>query len=152
VDPAGRVTTLVRGGVLKAPTGIAVAPGGTLHVADPGAGRVFRLASGVSSAPPSPAAFRLLEEVAPLEPGGVAVAPDGTQIITDLARHVLFAEREGFAYLLAGAVQNEGVRAGRGDDTGDRASFDHPFGIAAASNGAVYVADYANHCIRRIAE
>jgi sugar lactone lactonase YvrE len=150
VDGAGHVSTLARGGGLQAPTGVAVAAGGTLLVTDPRAGRVFRISPAGGGQPPAPVAFALPEQVAPQQPAGAGTAPDGTAVVADLGRQVLFAEQGGEVYLLAGAVQSEGIRSGSADGPGDKASFDHPFGVTADAAGVFYVADYANQCIRRI--
>jgi DNA-binding beta-propeller fold protein YncE len=150
IDAAGRVTTLLRGGGLQAPTGVVVATGGSLLVVDPRARRIFRLSPAGSGASLTPVPFAVNGQLAPEQPVAAGTAPDGTTVVTDLARHVLFAEQGGEAYLFAGAIQNEGLRFGSADGTGDKASFDHPFGIAADRAGAFYLADYANQCIRRI--
>jgi hypothetical protein len=82
---------------------------------------------------------------------GAGVTPNGTTVVADLGYHVLFAGQGGQPYLLAGVIQDVGPIAGWADASGDKAAFDHPFGIAVDGAGVLFVADFANHRIRRIA-
>jgi hypothetical protein len=44
-----------------------------------------------------------------------------------------------------------GVARGHADGEGSAAKFNQPYGVCACADGSVWVADYGNHCIRRIA-
>ncbi|MBN1173292.1 MAG: hypothetical protein JXA67_14050 [Micromonosporaceae bacterium] len=91
---------------LAAPTSIALAPDGTLYIADTGLFRVFALApdghlsvlagtgtpaGAAGEAGPAAGEGGPAAEAALGQPGGLAVAPDGTVYIGDLDRHLIRA-------------------------------------------------------------
>ena len=135
------------------PTGVAVAPNGTVYVADrfnhqiravnPTTGEVTTLAgsgtAGFADGPGSTAQF--------LFPFGVAVAPSGTVYVADVNNNRIRAinPTTGEVTTLAGSGER-----GLTDGTGTNAQFDYPTGVAVAPNGIIYVADYYNHRIRAI--
>ena len=121
------------------PTGIAVGPDGVLYVAqfdgttvvavtpDPG-GSTAPVATGLN------------------KPSGVALGADGTLYIADQHNHrIVQVDAAGDQSLLAGSGS-----AGYADGTGAGASFNYPTGIAVAPDGAIYVTDRYNNCIRAI--
>ena len=155
-NPAtGEVTTLAGNGTqgfadgpgntaqFNDPTGVAVAPNGTVYVADvinnrirainPTTGQVTTLAGngtvGFADGPGNTAQFN--------DPTGVAVAAGGTVYVADLSNHRIRAinPTTGQVTTLAGGTP------GFADGTGDTAQFDFSFGVAVAPNGTVYVAD-----------
>jgi len=102
-----------------------------------------------SNGPPTPTGDAV-REPSFREPRGVAVAPDGAVYVAD-ALH--------YSIRRAGPDGNIGPFAGpaeRGGNYGDggpaiRAELAQPRGIAVATNGAMYIADYYHDAIRRIA-
>lgn len=81
-----------------------------------------------------------------MEPWDVEAFLDG-YAVTDAAAHVVRYIADGRVYTLAGAG-----KAGKADGTGKTAQFDRPTGLAADSEGLLYVADAGNGNIRRIAK
>ena len=80
-------------------------------------------------------------------PGGIAVAGDGTLYIADTGNHtVRKLSPDGTVITLAG----EAGISGHADGAGSAAHFFAPAAIALAPNGGLFVADSANHLIRRI--
>ena len=133
------------------PYGVAVAPNGTVYVADqenqrirainPTTGQVTTLAgssAGFADGPGNTAQF--------LYPQGVAVAPNGTVYVGDTGNNRIRAinPTTGRVTTLAGST------AGFADGTGTNAQFNFPYGVAVAPNGTIYVADWFNHRIRTI--
>ena len=133
------------------PYGVAVAPNGTVYVADQGnqrirainptTGQVTTLAgssAGFADGPGNTAQF--------LYPQGVAVAPNGTVYVGDTGNNRIRAinPTTGRVTTLAGST------AGFADGTGTNAQFNFPYGVAVAPNGTIYVADWFNHRIRTI--
>lgn len=79
------------------------------------------------------------------EPSAVAVDARGAVIITDKRNHaVRVLDPTGMVRTLAGGGQ------GYMDGNGREARFAEPLGVAVAADGTLYVADAANHRIRRI--
>ena len=85
------------------------------------------------------ALFRLPNNVAADHTGNVYVADTANNVIRKITP-------EGTVSTLAGLAGSHGST----DDTGDRARFWAPFGIAVDGAGNVYVADTANNMIRKI--
>ncbi|MBB5203682.1 sugar lactone lactonase YvrE [Inhella inkyongensis] len=80
--------------------------------------------------------------------GPMAVVADaqGRVYVADTYNHRIRVIEQGRVRTLAGAGQ-----PGEADGVGERASFDHPLGLALdATAGLLYVADARNHAIRRI--
>lgn len=82
------------------------------------------------------------------EPYGIARLPDGSMAVSNLTAHtVRLVMADGTVSTLAGVY---GV-PGNADGPSGTAMFTQPAGLAAGKSGEVYVADYANHRIRKIA-
>ena len=80
-------------------------------------------------------------------PAGVAVDAAGTIFVADTSNHRIRAVApNGAVSTLAGS--GSGAWA---DGTGAMASFFNPYGVAVDASGIVYVADYSNHRVRRVA-
>ena len=165
-NPAtGEVTTLAGNGTqgfadgpgntaqFNDPTGVAVAPNGTVYVADvinnrirainPTTGQVTTLAGngtvGFADGPGNTAQFN--------DPTGVAVAAGGTVYVADVSNNRIRAINPTTSRVstLAGSGTE-----GFADGTGTNAQFNRPYGVAVAPNGTIYVADTDNHRIRKI--
>ncbi|HBN07730.1 MAG TPA: hypothetical protein DD435_03450 [Cyanobacteria bacterium UBA8530] len=81
-------------------------------------------------------------------PTQVAYAPDGTMYIDDFLGNKILKVKEGKVSLLAG----DGTAGFAGDGGQATAGkFNQPSGIALDSKGNLFVADYGNHRIRKIA-
>ena len=134
----------------SSPAGVAAAASGELFVADTGnhvvrkidaGGRVTTIAGcspdGVQHSQPC---FDNLV--------GIAVDPQGVVYVSDAVQHTIYSiAADGTVGRFAGTGQ-AGLR-----DASDRlaARFSNPRGIALAPDGALYVADFENSAIRRIA-
>ena len=80
-------------------------------------------------------------------PRSIAVAPDGTVYVSDTMNHCIRAiDADGNVTLFAGKPGQSGYNGG---DLLE-AMFFEPYGIAFGPDGALYVADSANHAIRKI--
>ena len=76
---------------------------------------------------------------------GIAIGPDGTLFVSDVYT-IRRISPQGDVTTLAGQHRVEG----HADGLGAEASFHHPLGLAVDGQGNVYVADDANHTIRKI--
>jgi|GEM_PF-1889270 len=139
---AGKVATSgnVNGALLTArfvnPTGLAFAPDGTLVVADgPGNLRRIDLIAGTVSAIPGSLS----------SPQMVAVAPDGTIFASCSDNRIRKVDTANVLSTFAGSGF-----AGFADGVGTAAKFNFPWGLAVDVGGNVFVADTANHVIRKI--
>jgi len=130
------------------PFGLAVAPDGTLYVSTdrdpqgmsgPMAGTIWRVDVGARTA--TPIASRMGR------PRGIAVLPDGRIAATDYVHHVieLVDPKTGAVTPLAGTWDQKGYA----DGAGAVAKFSMPYGIAVV-NGALVVADFENHRLRKV--
>jgi DNA-binding beta-propeller fold protein YncE len=164
-DPTtGEVTTLAGNGFagfvdgpggtaqFSVPFGVAVAPNGTVYVADtnnhriraidPTTGTVTTLAgtdnAGYADGPSDTAQFN--------GPTGVTVDPNGTVYVADNFNNRIRA----IDPITAQVTTLAGSGSGFADGPSATARFFRPFGVAVAPNGTVYVADYLNHRIRAI--
>jgi sugar lactone lactonase YvrE len=160
VAPDGRVSTVAGGGrgfrdgvatsaAFSTPSGIALAPDGTLYVADTGNhairritpdGSVSTLAGdgtpGYVDGPAHQARFN--------GPIGIAVAADGRILVTDTYNdRIRLIDLDGIVTTLAGAEQ-----PGADDGVGGGASFDTPTGLAFDARNILYVADTGNSIVR----
>jgi len=151
IDTASHdTTTLIAQTGFQRPFGLAFASDGTLYVStdnDPtGAhslqtGTIWRIAPGAHSATLVIAGIG--------RPRGLAVLPDGRLAIADQVHHVvrlLDPATPAPPTPLAGTWDAPGMV----DEPGADARFSAPYGIAACGDGALVVADYDNHRIRRI--
>ncbi len=103
-------------------------------------------AAGFADGPAAQASFVM--------PFGVAYAPDGTLYVSDAgAQRIRAVDPAGHVRTIAGGgeltAKGLWVTGGYRDGTGAEARFDRPAGIA-WQNGALYVADTYNHCIRKV--
>lgn len=162
ITPDGRVSTVAGssegyadGPAARArfayPSGVAVAPDGTLYVSDcynhrlrtiSPAGSVRTLAGAgrlsYADGPPALAHFGYIS--------GLAVAPGGTLYVADQQNHCIRrVAPDGTVRTLAGTPQ-----PGYVNGPAAVARFRNPAGVAVAPNGTVYVADADNHCVRAI--
>ena len=162
ITPAGFVTTLAGGGRgfvdghgavarFDTPSGLALAPDGTLYVADTAnnairritpAGDVSTLAgdsvAGYRDGPAAQARFN--------GPLGVAVDAEGRVIVADTYNDRIRAILpDGVVVTLAGAGE-----PGMIDGPPRAARFDTPSGLAVDEAGRIYVADTGNHVVRII--
>jgi len=90
-----------------------------------------------------------------LMPAALAFAPDGTLYVADAAAQQIRAiTREGVVRPVAGSgVVTPGslsLEGGFRDGPAALAKFAHPAGLAVRRDGAIYVADAFNHCVRLI--
>lgn len=158
IDPAGRVSTIAGGGatgyrdgpgpgaLFDTPSGVAVAPDGTIFVADTGNDLVRTIdpAGNVSTLGPTWSGAAGEGDVWTLRrPVGIALGHEGHLYVTDANRVVMFTRR-GRAILLAGGS------AGFVDGTGPRARFRGPAGISVDRSGRVFIADSENHRVRQL--
>jgi hypothetical protein len=146
------------------PAAVAVGPAGNVYVADSRNhvirkigrdGRVSTFAGvretgfgGFADGPAAQARFAA--------PAGLAVLPDGGLLVADTGNHRLReVSRGGVVTTVAGAdtPHDELGRptGGYRDGPAAQAQFRYPAGVAVAADGAVYVADAGNHCVRRLA-
>lgn len=148
------------------PADIAVAPDGTLFVADAGnhcirritaAGAVTTLAGDLGRADDiSTDQGAGYVAVAPLldgkgaaahfnGPGGIAYAPDGFLYVSDTGNQIIRRiGADGTVVTLAGMPGAWGAT----DGTGPAARFSSPMGLCAGPDGNLYIADSNNHAIR----
>ena len=134
------------------PSGVTVDLEGNVYVADTSnqsirrigpSGAVTTLAgSGIAGAADgmgSAATFNM--------PWRVSAAPDGSVFVTDTYNQkIRKVSRDGTVTTLTGSGS-----IGSTDGSATTASFYYPFGLAAAFDGAVYVADNSNQSVRKVA-
>ncbi len=142
--PAGPTTL-----ALFAPSGVAVAPDGSVVVADRGNHRLLVLeggalrvlagtgAAGFADGPADAARFDT--------PRTVKIGPDGAIYVADEGNHRVRVLRGGRVETLAGTGE-----AGFADGPVATAKLDHPSGIALRPDGGVLVTDRGNHRVRLV--
>ncbi|MEY2661375.1 MAG: hypothetical protein RLZZ123_2547 [Pseudomonadota bacterium] len=163
ITPTGVVSTLVGGvasGFLDGTgtgaqfidlRGLAIDASGNLFVADTSNQRIRKVTpTGVVSTVAGSGASGSADGVGTLasfrNPYGVAVDAAGVVYVAENTNHMIRKiTPAGVVTTLAGT----GV-AGSANGTGTNASFTSPRGLAVDASGAVYVADYGNHLIRKI--
>ncbi len=137
----GTVSTVATNrGRMDTPTAVTVA-GGTLYATDAATGCVW---SGPAAGPLTRVEREGLRKLF-AAPSGVAVAA-GVPFVADARSHGLYALVPMKPFLVAG---QQGT-AGLADGGGDKATFSQPAGLARGPDGALYVADFGNNCIRRV--
>ena len=141
--------------MLAYPTGIAVATGGALYIADTGNHRVRKLtADGAIATVAGTGAAGFNGDGGPAtqarlnSPRGVAVAADGTLYVVDREnRRIRMVDTDGLTTTVAGNGSS-GFNGDRGDAT--QATLRAPYGVAVDSQGNLYVADTFNHRVRKV--
>jgi sugar lactone lactonase YvrE len=142
ITSAGKATP-VAGVTIADPIGIAVDRNGTLFVADADNNSVLRISGGASVSIGKPAA-------------GESGLSTPTSVAVDAAGNVFVADNGGAAIRRIAADGSLTTFAGKRDTTGGEdgkgsaARFAKPRGIAIDRDGTLYVADEANHNIRKI--
>jgi len=137
----GVVSTIATAdGRMDTPTAVTVA-GGTLYATDAATGCVW---SGPAAGPLTRVERDGLRKLF-ATPSGVATAADVT-FVADARSHCLYALVPMKPFLVAG---QQGA-AGLADGGGDKATFSQPAGLARGPDGALYVADFGNNCIRKV--
>jgi prepilin-type N-terminal cleavage/methylation domain-containing protein len=145
----GAVTTFAGPSPFSWPSGLAFDRNGMLYVADWNNHRIRVVTpngvvstfagSGIGGTLDGPAAAARFQQ-----PADVAVDDAGDVYVVDYASHRVRRISNGVVTTLAGSTQ------GFADGVGPEARFNLPYGIAVDAVGAVYVADFNNHRIRRI--
>jgi hypothetical protein len=116
-------------------------------VTDPAAGVVFQVAGGQVSALPG------IPKGQPIwvQPTAIAISA-GVVYVADTASHAVLSFAPGEQpSVYAGIVMLPKPAAGYTDSTGDRARFAAPCALAFGPDGALYVADFGNNCLRKVA-
>jgi len=137
---------------LTQPAAVAVAPDGTVVVAD--GNRIVRVdASGTVTSVAGSVANGNLDGT-PREalfdgPRGIAVAPDGTIYVSDTKNHRIRVIRPGAVSTLAGGMAGADAQ-GFADGRGSASRFWRPMGIAIEPNGNLLVADSWNMRLREV--
>jgi YD repeat-containing protein len=142
------------------PYGVALAPDGSLYIADLSNHRIRRVGpdgiittvagNGVagSSGDGGPATQASLRN-----PQAVAVTPDGGLYIADTDNHrIRRVDPAGFISTVAGKVSTGFVTGGFRGDSGPapQSVLSNPKGVAVAPDGSLYIADSGNSRVRRI--
>ena len=148
VGPASGIPDTA-GGRMRSPAGLAVAPDGTVLVADTSGHRIWAVsptgslrlvagsASGYHDGPGAEAQFRF--------PSGLAVSPEGTCYVADTGNdRIRTITPDGVVTTLAGSIYDYG------DGRGAAARFRRPGALVVDADGTCYVADTGNNAIRRI--
>ena len=144
----GTTSTVVAINGFQRPFGMAFASDGTLYVSTdrdpqgqsgPMAGTIWRVDTAARTATPLAARIG--------RPRHIAVLPDGVIAAADYMHHViqLVDPRSGAVTPLAGTWDSKGYA----DGVGGAAKFSTPYGIAVV-NGALIVADFDNHRLRKV--
>jgi len=135
------------------PLGLAVAPDGTVFVADSGSHLIRVLATNgtVSVLAGNPETFGSADGTGTNaffnSPVGLALAPDGSLFVSDANNFTLRkVTPAGVVTTIAGAAGQDGSA----DGPALSARFGKPAELALAPNGTLYVADAAHHTIRRL--
>ena len=135
------------------PNALAIAPDGSLWVADSRNHRIRRIApngrvsteagsgdpggaGGRADGPAAQAQFRY--------PSGIAVGQDGAVYVADTGNHRVCLLRDGQVTTLAGGAE------GRADGKGAQSRFRFPAALALDDAGVLWVADIGNHVARRV--
>jgi len=140
---------------LNFPRDVAVAPDGSLYIADDYNNRIRRVGTdGIISTVAGGGDARYGDDGGPaigaylVGPGGVAVAPDGSLYIAETFGHRIRRVRpDGIITTVAGTSYR-----GYFGDGGPaiEAGLNHPHGVAVGPDGSLYIADTLNQRIRRV--
>lgn len=136
------------------PSSAALDGSGNIYVADSSSNTIRRVSSNglVTTVAGSPTAIGRVDGAGSAAsfnaPSGVGVDASGNVYIADTANHLIRLMTPSGA---VSTVAGSGAVAGSADGTGSAASFNLPSAVAVDGSGNVYVADYNNHTIRRIA-
>ncbi len=135
------------------PLGLAVAPDGTVFVADSGNHLIRTIATNgiVSVLAGNPETFGSADGTGTNaffnSPVGLALAPDGSLFVSDANNFTIRkVTPTGVVTTLAGAAGQDGSA----DGPTTTARFGKPAELALAPNGTLYIADAAHHTIRRL--
>lgn len=137
------------------PQGLAVDASGNVYVADTSNHTVRKIMAGgsvttVAGAPGFSGAVDAFSGSSARfnHPFGVSVDPTGVVYVADANNNTIRKiARNGLTTTIAGAPGATGTT----DASGYDARFSAPYGVAADSSGNVFVADYLNHTIRKVA-
>ncbi|MEE8574548.1 MAG: NHL repeat-containing protein [Thermodesulfobacteriota bacterium] len=163
ITPAGVVTTIAGSGVqgyndgkaveaeFKYPTGVAVAPDGSIYVADRGANAVRFISTDGMVSTLAGNGYPGFKDGSGMrtklnQPLDIALASGGVLYISDSGNNaVRKLTPDGILTTIAGSPKM-GYRDGRGQD----ALFSWPSGIALGPGGSIYLCDSNNNKIRKI--
>jgi len=124
--------------------------GDVLYICDTGNNAVRRFANGgVSTIAGGEEGYKngLAREAAFSAPQSIAAGPDGTLYVSDTLNHCIrVIDAANNVSLFAGTPQRSGYQ----DGFLEMAQFFEPAGLCFGPDGALYIADAANHAIRRI--
>jgi len=84
------------------------------------------------------------------EPAGLAVGPDGAVYIADNVNNCIRLLKGGQVSTFAGVCEPGTSKGGYADGPADKAKFKQPHSVELGPDGALWVADAGNHCIRRV--
>ncbi|MGC9967116.1 MAG: PKD domain-containing protein, partial [Syntrophobacteraceae bacterium] len=168
VGPDGIITTVAGNGSygysgdggpatqaqIYVPVGVAVAPDGSIYIADSGNNRIRRVGSeGIITTVAGNGTRGYGGDGGPATQAqitscGVAVAPDGSIYIADSNNNrIRRVGPDGIITTLAG----NGTRGYGGDGgPGNQAALNYPSAVAVAPDGSIYIADESNYRIRRV--
>jgi streptogramin lyase len=164
ITPTGVVSTLAGSGTpgfaddtgpkarFHTPYGVAIDGKGNVYVADTFNHRIRKITpAGVVSTLAGSGTPGFADDTGPKArfhtPAGVAVDGAGNVYVADyINNRIRKITPAGVVSTLAGS----GTKGSADDDTGPKAQFKEPFGVAVDGAGNVYVADYGNNRIRKI--
>jgi len=146
------VDTVITSGLFE-PHSVAVGPDGALYITDGANHRILRVATGLST-------FTLLAgetgvagsnegvgEAAHFNiPQGIVFARGGLIVADSESQTLRFVSTSGVVTNLAGGADIYGLVNGPAAS----ARFSYPLGLAADTNGNIYIADSQNNCVRKL--